>query len=598
MTETVADVVLSRLRDWGIRQVFGFPGDGINGLLAAWGRAGDDPQFVQARHEEMAAFEAVGYAKFSGDVGVCTATSGPGAIHLLNGLYDAKLDHVPVVAIVGQTARSAMGGAYQQEVDLLSLFKDVCSDYLQMCTVPEQLPNLLDRAIRIAVSRSAPTCLIFPSDVLELEYTAPGHAFKQVPSSLGWSPPVLQPEPEAVRRAAELLNAGEKVAMLVGQGARGCTAELTEVADLLGAGCAKALLGKDVLPDTLPWVTGSIGLLGTTASYRLMRDCDTLLTVGSSFPYTQFYPELDQAKAVQIDRSAELIGMRYPYDVNVVGDAGATLRALIPLLRRKEDRSWRERVEAEVADWWQTAERRALTDADPINPMRIVHELSLRLPADAMVSSDSGSAANWYARHLKMHGNVRGSLSGNLATMGPGVPYAIGAKWAHPDRPSIAIVGDGAMQMNGLAELITAAKYCRTWADPRLVVAVLHNDDLNQVTWEMRAMGGAPKFAESQSLPDVDYAAFARSLGLQGVNVEKPDEVGPAWEAALAADRPSVLDIRCDPDVPPIPPHATFEQVKATASALLHGDEDSAGIIRQGLKQKVQQYLPGSKDGE
>jgi len=598
MNQTVADVLLARLREWGVRQVFGFPGDGINGLLAAWGRADDDPQFVQARHEEMAAFEAVGYAKFSGQVGVCAATSGPGAIHLLNGLYDAKLDHVPVVAIVGQTARSAMGGSYQQEVDLISLFKDVCSDYVQMCTVPEQLPNLIDRAIRIAQSAQAPTCLIFPSDVLELEYTAPGHAFKMVPSSVGTAEYVPAPATAAVQQAADLLNAGEKVAMLVGQGARGCSAELTEIADLLGAGAAKALLGKDVLPDTLPWVTGSIGLLGTTASYELMRGCDTLLTVGSNFPYTQFYPALDQAKAVQIDRSAAWIGMRYPYDVNLVGDARTTLRALIPLLERKTDRTWREKIEGDVADWWQTAQRRAMTDADPINPMRIVHELSERLPANAIVAADSGSAANWYARHLKFTGDVRGSLSGNLATMGPGVPYAIGAKWAHPERPSIAVVGDGAMQMNGMAELITAAKYFAQWTDPRLVVAVLHNDDLNQVTWEMRAMEGAPKFTQSQSLPDVDYAAFARSLGLQGINVDKTGEIGPAWEAALAADRPTVLDIRCDPDVPPIPPHATWEQVKATASAVLHGDEDAGGFIKQGIKQKVQQYLPGTKDGE
>jgi pyruvate dehydrogenase (quinone) len=469
---------------------------------------------------------------------------------------------------------------------------------VQMCTVPEQLPNLIDRAIRIAVSKQAPTCLIFPSDVLDLEYSPPGHAFKQVPSSLGMAEATVVPDDAAVHRAAEILNAGEKVALLVGQGARGCAAELTTVADTLGAGAAKALLGKDVLPDDLPWVTGSIGLLGTTASYRLMRDCDTLLTVGSNFPYTQFLPELDQARAIQIDRSGSWIGMRYPYELNLVGDARATLRALIPLLRRQEDRSWRERVEADVAEWWQTAERRAMTDADPVNPMRIVHELSLRLPPNAIVSSDSGSVANWYARHLRIHGEVRGSLSGTLATMGPGVPYAIGAKWAHPDRPAIALVGDGAMQMNGLAELITIAKYYEQWSDPRLIVAVLHNDDLNQVTWEMRAMEGAPKFAQSQTLPDVDYAAFARSVGLQGINVEKPDDVGSGWDAALAADRPTVLDIRCDPDVPPIPPHATFEQAKATASAVLHGDEDARGFVVQGIKQKVQQYLPGTKGGE
>jgi len=596
MKQTVADVLLARLREWGVEQVFAYPGDGINGLLAAWGRAEDKPQFVQARHEEMAAFEAVGFAKFSGGVGVCAATSGPGAVHLLNGLYDAKLDHVPVVAIVGQTERSAMGGSYQQEIDLLSLFKDACSDYVQMCTVPEQLPNLIDRAIRIAATERAPTCLIFPSDVLELPYEPPGHAFKQVPSSIGMSTPAICPDDGAVQEAADILNAGERVALLVGQGARGCVAEITQVAELLGAGAAKALLGKDVLPDDLPWVTGSIGLLGTTASYHLMMDCDTLLTVGSNFPYTQFLPPLNQARAIQIDRSGKWIGMRYPYELNLVGDAKVTLQAILPLLERKADRSWREKIEAEVTDWWQTAERRAMTGAEPINPMRIFHELSQRLPDNAIVASDSGSAANWYARHLKFHGDIRGSLSGTLATMGPGVPYVIGAKWAHPERPAIALVGDGAMQMNGMAELITIAHYWRQWSDPRLIVAVLHNNDLNQVTWEMRAMENSPKFAASQNLPDVDFAAFARSLGLHAENIDDPEALGGAWERALAADRPTVLDIRCDPNVPPIPPHATFEQAKSVAKAVLHGDEDTAGFVKEGLKQKVQQYLPGRKD--
>ena len=595
MADKVADVLLARLREWGVKQVFGYPGDGINGLLAAWGRAQDDPEFVQARHEEMAAFSAVGFAKFSGKVGVCVATSGPGAVHLLNGLYDAKLDHVAVVAIVGQTERSAMGGSYQQEVDLLSLFKDVCSEYVQMCTVPTQLPNLIDRAIRIAMTEHAPTCIIVPSDVFDLPYEAPGHVMKQVPSSLGLAQATPVPDPAAVAQTADLLNAGSKVALLVGQGARDCVEELTSVAELLGAGAAKALLGKDVLPDTLPWVTGSIGLLGTTASYKMMMGCDTLLTVGSNFPYTQFLPKLDQARAVQIDRSGKWIGMRYPYEINLVGDAETTLQALIPLLHRKADRTWREKIEADVTDWWQTVERRAMTGANPINPMRIFHELSTRLPSDAIVASDSGSAANWYARHLKFHGDMRGSLSGTLATMGPGVPYVIGAKWAHPDRPAIALVGDGAMQMNGMAELITIAHYWSQWEDPRLVVAILHNNDLNQVTWEMRAMEGAPKFAESQTLPDVDFAAFARSLGLDGVNIDDPEKIGPAWQAAFSANRPTVLDIRCDPDVPPIPPHATFAQVKSVAGAMLHGDEDTWGFVKQGVKQKAQEFMPGTK---
>ncbi|MFY9863317.1 MAG: thiamine pyrophosphate-requiring protein [Trebonia sp.] len=593
---TVADYLLERLRAWDVTKVFAFPGDGINGILAAWGRADNEPTFIQARHEEMAAFEAVGYAKFTGKFGVCMATSGPGAIHLLNGLYDAKLDHVPVVAIVGQTSRSAMGGSYQQEVDLLSLFKDVASEYVQMVTVPEQLPGVLDRAIRVALAERAPTAIIIPSDVQELVYSAPTHAFKMVPSSLGIDWPTVVPDGDAIARAAEILNAGSKVAILAGQGARGARAELAQVAELLGAGVAKPLLGKDVLSDELPYVTGSIGLLGTRPSYELMRNCDTLLTVGSSFPYTQFLPAFDQARAVQIDIDGKYIGMRYPYELNLVGDARATLRALIPLLERKEDRSWREDIEAKVARWWETMEQEAMVEAEPINPMRLFHELSTRLPGNAIVTADSGSSANWYARQLKFHDGIRGSLSGNLATMGPGVPYGIGAKFGHPDRPVIVFAGDGAMQMNGLAELITIKHYWEQWTDPRLIVAVLHNDDLNQVTWEMRAMEGAPKFTESQTLPDVDYAAFATSLGLQGINVDKPADLGPAWERALAADRPTLLDVRTDPSIPPIPPHATFEQAKDAAKAILKGDENARRVIVEGIKTKVQEFLPHSGD--
>jgi pyruvate dehydrogenase (quinone) len=604
MALTVGGYLLSRLREWGIEHVFGFPGDGINGILAAWT---DDslnaPTFVQARHEEMAAFEAVGYAKYGWSepggvrprIGVCMATSGPGAIHLLNGLYDAKLDHVPVVAIVGQTARSAMGGSYQQEVDLISLFKDVAGDYVQMVTVPEQFPNVLDRAIRIAISQQAPTAIIIPSDVQELEYTPPGHAFKEVPSSLGMSWPRVDPDDDGIRSAAEILNSGTKVAMLVGQGAHGARAEVEQVADLLGAGAAKALLGKDVLPDDLPWVTGSIGLLGTRPSYEMMMGCDTLLTVGSNFPYTQFMPPLGQARAVQIDIDGRFIGMRYPYDVNLVGDAAATLRALIPHLHRKTDRAWREGIEEDVTRWWETMRMQAMVEADPVNPMRLFWELNDRLPGNAMLAADSGSSANWYARDLKFPAGVRGSLSGTLATMGPGVPYAIGAKFAHPDRPAIAFVGDGAMQMNGMAELITAKKYYQRWSDPRLVVAVLHNDDLNQVTWEMRAMEGVPKFTDSQSLPSVDYAGFARLIGLQGLEVDKPDDIGPAWDAALAADRPTVLDVHTSPNIPPIPPHATFEQMKAMTSSMLGGDEDRWSVMKEGIKTKLQEFLPHSK---
>ncbi|MEQ4206972.1 thiamine pyrophosphate-requiring protein [Actinopolymorpha sp. B9G3] len=594
MAETVGDFVLGRLRDWGVEHVFAYPGDGINGLVAAFGEADNQPRFIQSRHEEMSAFQAVGYAKFSGRVGVCMATSGPGAIHLLNGLYDAKLDHVPVVAIVGQTARSAMGGSYQQEVDLQALFKDVASDYLVEVNVAEQLPNALDRAIRTAEARRAPTALIIPNDLQEEEYSAPQHAFKHVPSS----PPgpvdsLVTPPDREVARAAEVLNAGSKVAMLIGQGARGAVEEVMRVADITGAGVAKALLGKDVLPDDLPYVTGAIGLLGTRPSYELMRDCDTLLIVGSSFPYSQFLPEFGTARAVQVDLDPSLIGMRYPTEVNLVGDAHAALAALIPRLERKTDRSWREAVERNVTSWWETVEKQAMLDARPVNPMRIVWELSQRIPDNAIVTADSGSAANWYARDLKMRGRMRGSLSGTLASMGPGVPYAIGAKFACPDRPVVALVGDGAMQMNGLAELITLAKYYELWADPRCVICVLHNNDLNQVTWELRAMGGAPKFEESQTIPDISYADIARGFGLEAVTVDSPDDLGAAWERCLQADRPALLDVHCDPEVPPIPPHATWDQIKATTQSVLKGDPAAWHLIVQGAKTKLQELTPG-----
>ncbi|MFD9059009.1 thiamine pyrophosphate-requiring protein [Streptomyces albidoflavus] len=591
--QKVSDHILERLREWGVEYVFGYPGDGINGLLAAWGRAEDRPRFIQARHEEMAAFEAVGHAKFSGRVGVCAATSGPGAIHLLNGLYDAKLDHVPVVAIVGQTDRSAMGGSYQQEVDLHSLLKDVASDFLETVTVPEQLPNVLDRAFRTAVGRRTVTAVVVPADVQELEYTPPTHAFKMVPSSLGVSYSAPVPAEEELRRAAGIIDAGEKVAVLVGQGARGAADEVRELADHLGAGVAKALLGKDVLPDDLPWVTGAIGLLGTRPSWELMQNCDTLLVIGSSFPYSQFLPEFGQARAVQIDLDPHMVGMRYPFEANLVGDAAATLRRLLPLLARKKHGTWRAEIEAGTARWREVMERRAALEADPLNPEHVVHALDAQLPDDALITADSGSAANWYARHLRMRGSMRGSLSGTLATMGCAVPYGIGAKFAHPGRPVVALVGDGAMQMNGLAELVTAAKYYREWADPRLVVAVFNNGDLNQVTWEMRAMSGAPQFEPSQHLPDLPYAEVAASFGLDGVRVERPEEVERAWSRALAADRPFVLDFRTDPAVPPIPPHATWDQAEATAAALLKGDSDRGNVVKRGFKAKAQEFLPG-----
>jgi pyruvate dehydrogenase (quinone) len=591
---SVSDHLISRLREWQVDRIYGYPGDGINGIMGALRRAGDDaPAFVQVRHEEMAAFMACAHAKFSGRPGVCLATSGPGAIHLLNGLYDAKMDHQPVVAIVGQQALSALGGDYQQEVDLQGLFKDVAREYVHMVTTPDQVRHLVDRAFRIAMSERTVTCVIVPNDVQEEDAVeSPPRMHGTIHSSTGYRPPTVVPHEDDLRQAAEILNAGERVAILAGAGALHAGREVVEVAETLAAGVAKALLGKAAVPDDLPFVTGSIGLLGTKPSWNLMMDCDTLLMVGSSFPYSEFLPKEGQARGVQIDIDGRMLGIRYPMELNLVGDSAATLRALLPLLERKTDRSWREQIEKDVADWWGVLERRAMQDAHPINPQRVFWELSSRLPDRAILSSDSGSAANWYARDLKLREGMLASLSGNLATMGPGVPYAIAAKFAHPDRPVIALVGDGAMQMNGINELITIAKYWKEWSDPRLVVLVLNNRDLNQVTWEQRAMEGDPKFEASQDLPDFPYAEYARMVGLGGVRVDDPDALGAAWDDALTADRPFVLEAVTDPDVPPLPPHITLKQAKAMTFALAKGDPDFGDIVRQTLKDKVSEYLP------
>ncbi|MEA2739500.1 MAG: hypothetical protein QOH05_2807, partial [Acetobacteraceae bacterium] len=507
MVRTVGDFFWDRLYQWGVRRVFGYPGDGVNGLLGALARFGEDKiKFVQVRHEEMAAFMASAHAKFTGELGVCIATSGPGASHLITGLYDARLDHMPVLAIAGQQARNALGGHYQQEVDLVSMFKDVAGAYVQQASSAPQVRHLVDRAVRIAVGERRVTALVFPNDLQDEPYAEPPRKHGTLHSGVGYTDPKVVPYDVDLRRAAEVLNAGKKVAILVGAGALHATDEVIAVANRLGAGAAKALLGKAALPDDLPWVTGSIGLLGTKPSWDLMTGCDTLLMIGSGFPYAEFLPKEGQARGVQIDLKPDMLSIRYPMEVPLVGDSAETLRALLPLLEEKSDRSWRASVEKNVASWWKEAEARAMHSANPVNPQRVAWELSSRLPERAIITSDSGSCANWYARDIKIRRGMMCSLSGGLASMGAAVPYAIAAKFAYPDRPVIALVGDGAMQMNGMAELITIAHYWRQWADPRLIIAILHNNDLNEVTWELRAMGGAPKFAESQTLPEVDYA--------------------------------------------------------------------------------------------
>ncbi len=596
MSETVGDFLVERLHAWGVRVIFGYPGDGINGVFGALNRARGKIRFIQARHEEMAAFMASGYAKFTGELGVCIATSGPGASHLITGLYDARLDHMPVLAIAGQQARAALGGQYQQEVDLQSLFKDVAGAFVQQASTAPQVRHLVDRAIRIALGERRVTAIILPSDLQDSPYEEPARAHGTVHSGIGFVKPRTLPYESELRRAAEVLNSGRKVAMLVGAGALEATDELIAVADRLGAGAAKALLGKAALPDDLPWVTGSIGLLGTEPSYQLMSECDTLLMIGSGFPYSEFLPKEGQARGVQIDIAPGMLSLRYPMEVNLVGDAAETLRALLPLLQQKEDTAWRARIAKNLEKWWRTLEERAMQPAVPVNPQRVTWALSPRLPDQVILTSDSGSCANWYARDLKIRRGMMASLSGGLASMGAAVPYAIAAKFAHPDRPVVALVGDGAMQMNNMAELITVAKYWREWADPRLIVCVFNNEDLNQVTWEQRVMEGDPKFAASQNIPDVPYHRFAELIGLEGIFVDRPDALDAAWDQALAAKRPVVLEVKTDPEVPPLPAHITFQQAVKLSKALLKGDPREGGVLKGIARQVLSAILPGERD--
>jgi pyruvate dehydrogenase (quinone) len=571
----VADLVVERLRAWGVHRVFGYSGDGINGFMGALRRAGSDPEFVQARHEENAALMAVGHVKYTGDVGVVTSTQGPGAVHLLNGLYDAKLDHQPVVAIVGQQPTTALGAEYQQEIDLASLFKDVAAQYVQPVLAPEQAAMVVDRAFRTALATRSPCVVILPHDL----QVAPApdelpHEHGVVPTTPQWRPPRVVPHDDDLAAAAEVLDAGERVALLVGQGARGAGDQVRAVAERLGAGVTTSLLGKPFWDETLPTSCGVMGHLGTTASGWLLDQCDTLLVVGSNDPWTEFYPAPGQARAVQVDLDGRHLGNRYPVEVGIVGDAALTLEALLPRLRERA--GWRGEVEERVRAWRDLAAQRAEGPAEPLSPERVVRALSPRLPGDAQVAVDVGSVTYWYARHLVLPPGVPAHLSSTLASMGSGLPYGLAAKLHAPGRPLVALVGDGAMQMNGINELVTVAHRWRDWADPRFVVLVLHNQDLAEVTWEQRETEGDPRFDASQTLPAFPYAAYADLLGLTGIRVDHPGEVDDAWDRALAADRPVVIEAIVDPDVPLLPPFPAGREKLDSFRRALDQEDDGA----------------------
>ncbi|RDC61723.1 thiamine pyrophosphate-requiring protein [Adhaeribacter pallidiroseus] len=591
MKENVSDYLLKRIAAWGVTRMFGYPGDGINGIMGALDRMENPIEFIQTRHEEMASLMACAHAKFTKQVGVCIATSGPGAIHLLNGLYDAKLDHQPVVALVGQKALTALGGNSQQEVDLMSLFKDVASEYIQMAVDPAQIRHLIDRAFRIAISQRTVTCIIIPNDLQTKEYQEPPHKQQTIHSGIGYSAPRVLPQKADLEKAAAILNASEKVAILVGAGALHAAEEVIEIAELLGAGVAKAFLGKTVLPDNLPFVTGAIGLFGTNASHDMMQNCDTLLMIGSSFPYAEFLPEEGKARGIQIELDGRMQSIRYPMEVNLTGDSAETLKALIPLVKRKSDRSWQLRIEKNVQAWWQLVNVWAQREANPVNPRLLFEELSPLLPDNCIITCDSGSTSSWTAQHIRIRKGMQFSVSGTLATMGCSVPYAIAAKFAHPAQAVFAFSGDGAMQMGGNNELLTVQKYWKKWQNPKFILLVLNNRDLNFVTWEQRLMQGDPKFIESQVLPEFNYAQYAESLGFVGIRVEHPDQVAAAWETALQADRPVVIDALTDPEVLTFTPDVAKEFAQKLAQAIEKGDEAALQHLEDPLRQAVNQAL-------
>jgi len=587
-----ADFLVERLKAWGVETIFGYSGDGINGVIGAIQRDGSI-DFIQPRHEEMGAFMAVAYAKFSGQLGVCLATGGPGATHLVTGLYDARLDHMPVLAICGQAEATVRGASYQQELNLDRLLADV-AEYVQEVSRPAQLPHVVDRAVRLALARRAPSAIVIPKDVQEETFEAPSRAHGFTRSGPGYSRPALVPSEADLRKAAEALNAGKKVAILIGAGAFGAAEEVVEIANILGAGVAKALLGKSVLPDDLPFVTGCIGLLGTRPSSDLMNGCDTLLMIGTGFPWSEFLPKTGAARAVQIDIDPAMLSLRYPCEVNLHGTAKETLGLLLPMLKRKTDHSWRDEIECGIKEWWETLEARAMTAAHPVNPQRVVWEMSPRLPDNVIVTSDSGSCANWYARDYRVKRGQMASLSGGLASMGAAVPYAVGAKFAHPDRPVVALVGDGAMQMNNMAELITVAKYMDRWQDKRLVTCVFNNQDLNEVTWEQRVMNGNPRFDASQDIPDVRYSKFAELIGLKGIYVDNPQDLGSAWDEALSADGPVVLEVKTDREIAPLPPHISLKEARKFMFSMVR-DDDAGHVIRDTARQIVNAVLHKEK---
>jgi len=580
---TVSEFVIGRIREWGVRRVFGFPGDGIGEFDGALGKAereGDGLEYIRPTHEEIAALMATAHAKFTGEVGVCIATSSPGGFHLLNGLYDAKMDNQPVVAIVGQQGLDAFGTSNQQESHLERTFSDVAA-YVQTIVSPAQAQAVVDAAFRIAITRLQPCVIIFPHDIQGEEMVEPGKKMWVSRSSAVAPSTALAAPPDQLQAAADIINAGERVTFLVGHGANGATEEVLEAARLSGAGIITTLRGKQVVPSDVPFHTQQLGLLGSRPSFEQMKDCDTLVLLGTNYPYGQFLPATGQARGIQIDLRPEQLGVRYPTELSIWADVKTALAELIPLLRQKEDLSWQEKAAAEMRDWEDELGAQAEQAYDDgVNPRRVYYELNKRLPAGAIVTADAGTTADWYGQHIRLRDGMRGDLSGRLATMLAAMPYAEAAKFAYPDRTVVCTIGDGAFQMLGMNELITIKKYLSRWSDPSFIILVLHNDDLTQVSWEMRTEDANPVWSTSQDVESVDYAGWARLLGFNGITVESDDDIEAAWDAAFAHRGVTLIDAHTSKNVPPLPPHITAEFAKNTAFALLKGDPDGFEVIK------------------
>lgn len=599
MATTVSDFIIERIREWGVSRVFGFPGDGIGEFDGALGRAereGRGVDYVRPTHEEICALMATAHAKFTGEVGVCIATSSPGGFHLLNGLYDAQMDNQPVVAFVGQQGTAALGTFNQQQSNLELTFADVAV-YVQTIVSPEQAQAVVDTAFRTAMVRLQPAVVILPHDVQGMAMPELGpENWVSRSSAVAPSTAVVPPQAE-LARAAALINAGEKVTFLVGHGANGATDEVLEAARLSGAGIITALRGKQVVPSDVPHHTQQLGLLGSLPSYRQANGCDTLVLLGTNYPYGQFLPATGQARAVQIDLKPEQLGLRYPTEVNLWGDVKATLAALIPLLDAKTDLSWQQEVAQNMVEWESEMEAQAMVEYDDgVNPRRVFHELNKRLPPRAIVTADAGTTADWYGHHIRLREGMMGDLSGRLATMLAAMPYAVAAKFDYPERTVVCTIGDGAFQMLGMNELITVKKYLKRWDNPQLIVLVLHNDDLTQVSWEMRTEDANPVWPTSQDVESVDYAGWAELLGFTGIRVTSDDQVAAAWDQAFAHRGVTLIDAHTSKNVPPLPPHITAEFAKNTARALLRRDPDERDVIKDSAKALLTEGIERAKD--